>query len=78
MVHDVVVDLLVSTFEVNPEHIRDDASLEELGLDSLAQVELSDRVGEILGLDIPEEEFTAQATLKDIVDAVQRRQVKQS
>ncbi|MFE7122093.1 acyl carrier protein [Streptomyces sp. NPDC057654] len=78
MVHDIVVDLLVSAFEVDPGHIRDDASLEALGLDSVAQVELADRVGESLGVDIPEEEFTGQATLKNIVESAERKQVTPS
>ncbi|MEU7039548.1 acyl carrier protein [Streptomyces varsoviensis] len=77
MVRDDIVDLMVSTFEVAPDDIRDDAGLEELGLDSMAQVELADRVGATLGLDIPEEEFTGNSTLGDIVEAVQRRQERQ-
>ncbi|MCF3119145.1 acyl carrier protein [Streptomyces arenae] len=73
MIYKAVADLLVSAFEVPQEKLRADASLEQLGLDSLAQVELAERLAEAFDIDIPEEAVTATTTPGGLAETIGRR-----
>jgi acyl carrier protein len=62
-----VTALLVERFEVEEEDVDFDSSLDDIGLDSLAQVEFGDVLGEIYHVDIADDEMTNLVTLRDIV-----------
>ncbi|MFD5554638.1 acyl carrier protein [Streptomyces sp. NPDC127068] len=63
-------ELLVQVFHVSPQSVDDAATLEELGLDSLTQVELFDRLREDFAVDIPDDETVAATTVGDVVALV--------
>ncbi|EDY53178.1 acyl carrier protein [Streptomyces clavuligerus] len=74
MVYEIVTELLITVFDVSPETVGSTASLEDLGLDSLAQVELADRLAEHFDIQIPETALRGPTTLADIVHTVEQRQ----
>ncbi|MFE9426825.1 acyl carrier protein [Kitasatospora sp. NPDC006697] len=63
VVHPVLAEILIGAFQVPEPDLRAEASLDELGLDSLALVELADILAERLALALPEEELTPELTL---------------
>lgn len=65
---DQITDLLTTKFEVEPENLHTDAALDDLGLDSLAQVELGEVLAERFNVDIDEDEVVELATLSELID----------
>lgn len=66
-VHDHVTTVLTDKFEVAPGDVRPDATLTELGLDSLGVTELAVTLQEHWGVEVPEDAFTGDSTLRDVV-----------
>ncbi len=65
-------ELLVTKFEVESEHVTDDnASLDDIGLDSLAQVELGEVLGAQYGVEIDDDEMAGLSTLVELVKLVE-------
>lgn len=63
--------ILVEKFSVPREKIRLDASLSELGLDSLDLIEVLFEVEEAFGIRVPQDGATIRAaTLQDLLDTV--------
>ncbi|WP_329571617.1 acyl carrier protein [Kitasatospora sp. NBC_01266] len=67
-VHPVLARVLVSAFQLPAEALVPTATLEELGLDSLAVVELSDILAEEFDLAIADGELAGAASLGRIGD----------
>lgn len=68
-----LIDLLVRQLGVAPGAIKPEASLEEdLGLDSLAMVELALALEEACGVSIPDEEAERITTVGEAIEAVVR------
>jgi acyl carrier protein len=61
--YDVLVDRLIEHLGVNPDRIRPEATFNDLGLDSLAMVELAVVVREVHGVRMLD--IGAQATLAE-------------
>ncbi|MFI9383480.1 acyl carrier protein [Kutzneria sp. NPDC052558] len=68
-----VVTLLIAEFDVLPAAIRAEATWEELGLDSLAQVEFRERLCEVSRTEITEDEFADSATVTGLVGLIDRK-----
>ncbi|MGW4732606.1 acyl carrier protein [Streptomyces shenzhenensis] len=61
------VTLLTETFEVSPDDISDDATLAEMGLDSLAAAELHVRLQDQYQAHAREDKITEKMTLSQVV-----------
>ncbi|MFE9017984.1 acyl carrier protein [Streptomyces sp. NPDC007808] len=67
-----LVTVLHDKFEVPPEHIRPEATLEDLGLDSLAAVELYVTLQEQWQIPLDDSEAGTGLTAHQITDTVRR------
>ena len=73
-------DVLATQFKVEPERVRPDATLESLGLDSLALMEFVFAVEDRFGVRIPEEKLdprqagTTLARLAGLLDDAKQQQ----
>ncbi|CAM04725.1 acyl carrier protein [Saccharopolyspora erythraea NRRL 2338] len=70
-----VSELLASRFEVEQADLRSDASFDDMGLDSLAQVELGEILAQEFGVDIDDEEMENMSTLTELVGALRQKGV---
>ncbi|QIZ39146.1 acyl carrier protein [Saccharopolyspora sp. ASAGF58] len=68
-------ELLTSWFDVENSALRPDASLDDLGLDSLAQVELGQLLEQNFGVEVTDAEMEKMATLPDILEALEKKGV---
>ncbi|MFJ9633643.1 phosphopantetheine-binding protein [Streptomyces sp. NPDC091280] len=66
-VQSAVTAVLTQKFEVSPEFIRPEATLESLDLDSLALAELALALQEELGVPVAEEEAARHSTVGELV-----------
>jgi acyl carrier protein len=55
---------------VDPSRVRPEASLTEMGVDSLAQIECVFSLEEAFQIEIAEEELWKLRTVQDVIDAV--------
>ncbi|MEU4209943.1 acyl carrier protein [Streptomyces sp. NPDC026206] len=70
-----VLEELVSAFSVDRPAVTPDATLEELGLDSLALMELTVRFEDLTGVELPEDtdtELGARSTVEEICTALEK------
>ena len=65
-----LTDILVSVVDCTPEQVTDDARLDDLGVDSLAAVEVADELGRRFGLHLADETVDGLVTVADAVAAV--------
>jgi acyl carrier protein len=65
-------------FEVKPDEVKEDASFDSLGLDSLDIVELSVRVEDVYGIDIEEDDLEDVWTIGNAIDVVLRKIAEKS
>ncbi|MGQ4479569.1 phosphopantetheine-binding protein [Streptomyces sp. SAS_276] len=66
-VQTAVTAVLTEKFEVSPQHIRPEATLESLDLDSLALAELALALQEALGVPVADDEAAKQSTVGELV-----------
>ncbi|MFD9061118.1 acyl carrier protein [Kitasatospora purpeofusca] len=66
----MVADLLAETFQVRRSDIREESGLADLGLDSLARVELGAELKDRFGVAVPEDILTATSPLSDVLNFV--------
>jgi acyl carrier protein len=71
-VYDHLVTLLTGKFDVDAAEIRPEVSLGDLGLDSLAVVELFVTLQEHWEIPLEEGDPAAELTLRDVAQAVSR------
>jgi acyl carrier protein len=71
--YDDIKNLLVSTFKVPPGEIHPDATLEDLGLDSLDVVELAAVLKDRLGVQVSEDELADLMRVGVIADLIESR-----
>ena len=62
-----IQDLMVEKFDLKPEDLKPDATLEGLGLDSLSVIEFTFDLEDKLNIRMPEERLQLN-TLQDVVD----------
>lgn len=65
-----LTDILVTVVECTPEEVRDDVRLEDLGVDSLAAVEVADELGRRCGVHLADTTVDTLVTVADAVRAV--------
>ncbi|WP_370186892.1 acyl carrier protein [Aeromicrobium sp.] len=65
-----LTDILVTVVECTPDQVRDDARLEDLGVDSLAAVEVADELGRRFGIHLEDATVDTLETVDDAVRAV--------
>lgn len=71
--YDHIKDMLVSSFNVPPDEVHPEATLEELELDSLDVVELAAVIKDRLGVQVSEEELADLMRIGAIADLVGSR-----
>jgi len=71
--HDSVADVFVSRFGLDREEIRPDATFDDLGLDSLAQIELATALKKRLGIVITDAELSEVSVVSDIVTLLEQK-----
>jgi acyl carrier protein len=64
-----IQDLMVEKFDLNPEDLKPDATLESLGLDSLSVIEFTFDLEDKLNIRMPEERLQL-ITLQDVVNLI--------
>ena len=72
----VIQDLMVEKFDLKPEALTPDATLEELGLDSLSVIEFTFDLEDKLNIKMPEERLQLN-TLQDVVNLLDKLVVDQ-
>ncbi len=71
---DSVRELLAKFFGIEPARLRPETSLDELGLDSLAAVELIFEIEERFGVRVPNERAAEFRTVRAIAEGVRALQ----
>lgn len=61
-----ITGILASKFEIETASLLPDASFEDLSLDSLAQVELSELLADRFQVDIGDDEIAESSTVADV------------
>jgi acyl carrier protein len=72
-VHDAVVEILVARFDLDAGAVVPEATLDDLGLDSLSQLELATVLKKRLGAVISDEELDEVSTVADVVALVEKK-----
>jgi acyl carrier protein len=72
-VHDAVVEVLVSRFDLDREKVVADATFDDLDLDSLSQIELATALKKRLGVAITDEELSEVSVVADIIALVEQK-----
>ncbi|MGH1552043.1 acyl carrier protein [Streptomyces sp. L7] len=75
-VQDSVIEVFSARFDIDKESIALDATFDDLGLDSLSQLELATAVKKRLGVDISDEELSEISVVADLVSLVEKKGVK--
>ncbi|MEU6934629.1 acyl carrier protein [Streptomyces sp. NPDC046385] len=71
--YDVLKDILVADLHVREEDVVPTATREEVGLDSLAVVELAAALNERLGIEVQDYELLDAGTLADVARLMAER-----
>jgi acyl carrier protein len=71
--HDSVVEVFVTRFDLDAETVVPEATFDDLGLDSLSQLELATALKKRLGVVISDEELSEVSTVSDIVALVEEK-----
>ncbi|MDT0547513.1 MULTISPECIES: acyl carrier protein [Streptomyces] len=71
--HDSVVEVFVTRFGLDPEEVVPEATFDDLGLDSLSQIELATALKKRLGIVISDEELSEISVVADIVAMVEQK-----
>ena len=72
-IQDVVADVIAKRFKLDRRRVVPEASFDELGLDSLSQVELVVMLKHRFGIDITDEELAQISRVSQIVDRLEER-----
>ncbi|GHG17127.1 MULTISPECIES: acyl carrier protein [Streptomyces] len=71
--YDVLKDILVADLQVREEDVVPTATREEVGLDSLAVLELATALNERLGIEVHDYELLDAGTLADVARLMAER-----
>lgn len=72
-VHDSVVEVFVARFDLDPATVVPEATFDDLGLDSLSQIELATALKKRLGIVITDEELAEIAVVGDIIALAEQK-----
>lgn len=67
---EALTEILTGSFDVPAEDIAPDKTLDELGVDSVARVELADIAHEEFGVAIPDDELTGDTTVEQCLKTI--------
>ena len=70
-----VVDVLATRFRIPGEKVTPGSSFEDLGLDSLAQIEFASALEKRLGVEITDEELMDMSDVADVVAKIEEKSV---
>ena len=73
---DKVADIVVAKLKIDRDRVKDNATLEDLGADSLDLVELVMKFEEQFGIEISDEEAENLKTVGEVVDSVRTRRTR--
>lgn len=71
--YDAVADVISNRFEIDRSKVAPEASFDDLGLDSLSQVELGIALKHRFGVEIPDTELEQLSTVAEVVDELEER-----
>lgn len=74
-VQDSVIEVFSARFDIDKESITLDATFDDLGLDSLSQLELATAVKKRLGVEISDEELSEISVVSDLISLVEKKGV---
>lgn len=74
-VHESVVEVLASRFGLDPETVLPEATFDDLGLDSLSQIELATALKKRLGVVITDEELTELSSVSETVALIEQKSI---
>ncbi|MFI0902087.1 acyl carrier protein [Streptomyces sioyaensis] len=74
--HDSVVDVIATRFGLDRDAITAEATFDDLGLDSLSQIELVTALRKRLGADIDDEEMAELSAVGEVVAALESKGLK--
>jgi acyl carrier protein len=69
---DSIVQVISTRFKIDRSRVVPEASFDELGLDSLSQIELALSLKKELGINISDDELSEIATVSDVVAIANR------
>ncbi|MER5727691.1 MULTISPECIES: acyl carrier protein [unclassified Streptomyces] len=72
-VQESVVEVFVSRFGLDAESVVPEATFDDLGLDSLSQIELATALKKRLGVVITDDELTEIAAVSDIIALIEQK-----
>jgi acyl carrier protein len=72
-VYEQLKQILVSTFQADPDAVAPDATLPDLGLDSLDLVELSILIKSDLAVEVSDDELADLAAVGDVAGLLESR-----
>ncbi|ODU04318.1 MAG: hypothetical protein ABS89_03835 [Thiobacillus sp. SCN 63-1177] len=67
-----LADIAIKEFQCDPEKIKEDASIKDLGIDSLGLLEFIFRIEEVFAIRVANEDAEKVQTLTDIANLVDR------
>jgi len=67
-----LADIAIKEFQCDPEKIKEDASIKDLGIDSLGLLEFIFRIEEVFAIRVANEDAEKIQTLTDIANLVDR------
>ncbi|MBZ4019521.1 acyl carrier protein [Streptomyces purpurogeneiscleroticus] len=70
---DAVADVIVTRFGLDRDAITAEATFDDLGLDSLSQIELVTALRKRLGADIDDEEMAELSAVGEVVEALEAK-----
>jgi acyl carrier protein len=65
--YEQVVDVISNRFGIDPQDVTGQASFDDLGLDSLSQIELATALKKRLGIEIADEDMAEMRNISEIV-----------
>ncbi|MEU1037844.1 acyl carrier protein [Streptomyces sp. NPDC005551] len=72
-VQESVVEVFVSRFDLDAESVVPEATFDDLGLDSLSQIELATALKKRLGVVITDAELSEVETVSDIITLIEQK-----
>lgn len=72
---DQVTEMLVTSFGLSPEDVREDATLAELDVDSLSMVEFCMMAEKEWDITISEDELSGEHTVRDVVELLSSKRI---
>ncbi|MGN6372216.1 MAG: acyl carrier protein [Solirubrobacteraceae bacterium] len=72
-IYDAVVNVISTRFEIDPSKVQPDSSFDDLGLDSLSQIELAARLSRQFGVDMSDDDLQEISGVADVVGWLEAR-----